>query len=427
MLLCYNYTIRLVVDFVKKNNKQVNKTKSFIWNSIGMITSSIISFILLIFVTRINGIDNSGIFSYLFSLSFIVFTFITYGGRIYQISDYNDEYNYDDYYSTRYITTLIGLAFSIIYVVVFNYSIENIVILFSLLGVKILDCFSDVIYGTLQKNDRLDIVGKSLTFKAVFSTIGFIGTNYIFKSMLISTIVFFIINLVIFIIYDLFNEKKYSIHCKKITKKSKQLIIQTRYIVMCAFISTILANVPRFIGKTCVTDTELGYIGILIMIPTVLSLAGQLIIQPSLIDLTNFYNKHDKKSFINEIKKSFMYVLFIAIICVICSYFFGVPVLEMLYNVDFSKYKFIFITLIIGGIFNVVSFIIMILLNIFRKLKIQLYAYIIILILSVLITKISFNIFGYYGIYYGFLIYMYVEMIVFIGIFIYFWRKPWRK
>ena len=46
-----------------------NIKKNFIWNMIGSVVNSFTSLIFLIIVTRINGVEQAGIFTFAFSIS----------------------------------------------------------------------------------------------------------------------------------------------------------------------------------------------------------------------------------------------------------------------------------------------------------------------------------------------------------------------
>ena len=70
---------------------------------------------------------------------------------------------------------------------------------------KALEAFSDVLYGILQKNDRLEIVGKSFFMKALFSVILFFIIDYITKNMITSTISIILVNIIILIVFDFNN------------------------------------------------------------------------------------------------------------------------------------------------------------------------------------------------------------------------------
>ena len=48
-----------------------NIKKDYLWNSLGSLLQSAISPVLLIIITRLNGIDDSGLFSFALSLSVV--------------------------------------------------------------------------------------------------------------------------------------------------------------------------------------------------------------------------------------------------------------------------------------------------------------------------------------------------------------------
>lgn len=358
--------------------------KSIIWNTLGMSFSSTISLILLIVVTRINGIENSGTFSFLFSFCLIIYTITLYGGRVYQVSDYKNQYKYNEYYSLKIVTSILSAIVLFTYLYIYKYSIDAIVISFLLLFVKMLDAFSDTIYGTFQKNGRLDLVGKSLTLRTVVSVLVFIIADYITKDIVFSVFLYSVSNLLIFILYDKYNEKKFEKQKLVFNKQIFQLMLSTKYIFLNNFITNILMNIPRFVVRSVYTTEELGYFGILIMIPTVLSLFGQFIVQPILISLTNAYSQKDRETFNKYLYICFKYLYVIVFLCSIAAYFLGPQVLKIMYGVDFEYYRVSLLFLIIGGAFNVLSYVISTALNVFRKMFFQTMVYIITLVISAL-------------------------------------------
>ena len=80
-------------------NKELKK--DFIWNTIGSLVHAFNSLFFLIIVTRINGIENAGIFSYGFVISGIFLTASAFCGRNYQITDADNEFDNNTYKSFR--------------------------------------------------------------------------------------------------------------------------------------------------------------------------------------------------------------------------------------------------------------------------------------------------------------------------------------
>ena len=63
--------------------------KDFFWNTLGSLVSGFVVFILTVFITRFNGVHESGEFGFAFSLAAIFSAIAYYGGRNYQVTDVN--------------------------------------------------------------------------------------------------------------------------------------------------------------------------------------------------------------------------------------------------------------------------------------------------------------------------------------------------
>ena len=149
------------------------KIKQYLWNTIGVSINSFISLLYLIIVTRFNGLNHVGVFSFVFSFSLIIYAITSFGGRIYQVSDV-DEFETTHYFSFRFISSLVGIIIALLYIILFD-SFDNrfLLIVFWLL-IRIIESFSDVIYGIFQRHHRIDLVGKSLVIKNVINLLVFL-------------------------------------------------------------------------------------------------------------------------------------------------------------------------------------------------------------------------------------------------------------
>ena len=64
-----------------------NIKKNFLWNMIGSVVNSFTSLFFLIIVTRINGIEQAGIFTFAFSLACLFQVVSNYSGRTFQVTN----------------------------------------------------------------------------------------------------------------------------------------------------------------------------------------------------------------------------------------------------------------------------------------------------------------------------------------------------
>ena len=90
--------------------------KNFIWNSLGSTIYSFTSLFFMIIVTRINGVNEAGIFTFAFANACFLQVIGTYAGRTYQVTENNKNITDNDYVYNRIISSvfmiLIGILFS---------------------------------------------------------------------------------------------------------------------------------------------------------------------------------------------------------------------------------------------------------------------------------------------------------------------------
>jgi O-antigen/teichoic acid export membrane protein len=104
-------------------------------------------------------------------------------------------------------------------------------------------------------------------------------------------------------------------------------------------------------------------------------------------------------------------------ICILAAYFLGPQVLKLLYNIEFKNYKMAMIYLIIGGTFNVLSYVISTTLNIFRKTLAQTIIYCSTFIISIVLFYIfTIN----FAIEMVFIVFAIVMLIQFIMLYVYY-------
>ena len=103
--------------------------KNFIWNTIGSTLASFSSVFLLIIITRINGIEEAGIFTITFATASIFYIVAIYSGRNCQITDVEGKIKDKEYIISRVITCFIMAIIVFFYVLIKNYDTHKSAIL----------------------------------------------------------------------------------------------------------------------------------------------------------------------------------------------------------------------------------------------------------------------------------------------------------
>ena len=138
--------------------------KNFIWNIIGPTFNAFSSLIFLIIVTRLNGIDDAGVFTYCYATACLFYSIAVYIGRPYQVTDSSNLTDSDFIYN-RLFTILVTLIIITGFGFIKQYDINKIVVLILLSIFRSIDALSESFYAIMQKNNHFIRLGlKSLSF-----------------------------------------------------------------------------------------------------------------------------------------------------------------------------------------------------------------------------------------------------------------------
>ena len=162
-----------------------------------------------------------------------------------------------------------------------------------------------------------------------------------------------------------------------------------------------------------VSDATLQNIyGIILMPGTVLSLCAQYIINPYIVPLTDLFKRKKYNEFRRTLLKIIAVICFLGILCIIGAYILGIPVLNLIYGIELSKYKTDLLIIILGSIFVALIAVISSGLTILNKNYIQMYIYIFSSILSTVLGIVLINQFKVLGASLTYLIVMFVQFII---------------
>ena len=329
--------------------------KNFIWNIIGSTFSSCLSLFFLIIVTRINGIEEAGIFTFAFSTACLFYIIGIYSGRVYQVTDNDKNLSDCDYIFSRVFSCILMILFALIFCIVQKYDTHKFLIIIGLVLFKVCEAFSESLYAIIQEKNQLYKVGKSLLLKALFCLLFFIIIDYITKNLIISILSLIIINMIFILIYDFRNIKMLGFHLDKINFGNILIILKRGFCAFAfAFLTQYVINAPRYAIDGNLSNEIQTIFGILIMPATVLVLLGQFLIHPFLIRLKEYWN-NDKSAFLGMTLKLSGSILITGICAVIGAYYLGIPVLSLFYNINLNDYLLELIIIIIGATFYEIS------------------------------------------------------------------------
>ena len=382
---------------MKTENKKF--AKDFIWNTFGTGLNSFNSLFYLIIVTRINGMNDAGIFSIAYSTALILYTIGLYSGRLCQVTDTENKVKDKDYILNRVITCVLMIILGAGFLVVKQYQTYKTTVFILLCIFKATEAFSEIIYGIMQKNDLLYRVGQSLTIKSLIGIILFLIIDLGTHDLILACISMIIVNISTIIFFDfILISNKLIDKSSKVDFNNVLMIFKSEFFVFAnSFLGIYVLNAPKYAIDSYLTEELQAIYGYIVMPGTVMVLFAQFVVLPFLNKLKELYAIRDFKNFKAIVRKVKMCVVAFGIFAVLSAYFLGPEVLGIIYGENLKAYR-LDLALIIGSyIFYSISYVNLVVLTTMRNTFSQFIVYIITAIIALVGSKIFVQNFGIHG------------------------------
>lgn len=375
---------------------------SYLWNTIGSFFIAFESVIIMAFMTRAVGLEIAGIFNIAIADANLFLNIGKYGMRSFQASDVQNQFSFEEYQKSRWLTTTIMLVCSIAYVLycslMNNYSSEKTAIIIMTCIYKMPDSIEDIFYGEYQRRGRLDVSGKCLAIRSVSSTfvlaVTLIITKNILLSLVITTIYAFIILILLIKTTIVIGIKA---NVRPDFKQVELLLLHCLPIAAGFFLSYYIGNAPKYAIDACLTDEIQACYGFISMPIFVIGLMNGLIFNPAIYSMSKAWREGKTRKFLNRIIIQIIVIVGITCSSLIAAYLIGIPVLSALFGTDLSAYKLEFMALIIGGGFLAVTGLFTTVLTIVRKQGLLIVGYLLVAGIARLFTRSAVEARGIWG------------------------------
>lgn len=363
--------------------------KAFLWNIVGSMFNSIASFVLLLFVTRICGDYDAGIFSLAFATAQLMLAIGRYGIRAYQATDINETIEFSSYITSRLITCIIMICSSIVYIEISGFSKEKGLVIFLICILKMVDAIEDVFHGLLQQKNKLDIAGKLLAVRNILTILIFIMLLFFTRNLLITCFFTALISIIFCLFINMhFTYRIVQIKFNFSVVPLKKLFIDCFPLFVGTFLSLYIYNAPKYAIDKYMSAEFQTYYGIIFMPAFVINLFSEFIFKPLLTTLAVYWYSKEIKRFNKIIIKLIVLIAIITIVVVIGAYLFGIPVLSLVYGVNLYEFRKELIVLLLGGGFSAGVYLLYNVLTCIRKQISVLLSYLLVSIATTIISPI---------------------------------------
>lgn len=361
--------------------------KVFFWNAAGSFVNAMSSVFLLAVVTRVLGAVQGGIFTIAFALAQQLITVSCFETPTYYVTDAENKIDFSVHFATKIVLYTLSILIAIVIACV-SYAPYKAAVVVLVVAFKGMDSLSALFGGLLQKNEQLDIAGKSLAFRVALSFVLFALSLILFKNLIISSVVCLVFSLIWIILYDgYFSKKIMPLKTKWDFKQMFRLILGCLPMFLGTFMLNYIINQPKFVLDSVLDEIAQNKFGIIFMPSAVICLLGMFIYRPLLTTLTDVWKNKSYNNFIGRFLKISALIVILTGVCTVVARFIGLPFLTLIYGTDISGLETHLCLIILGGGMYALANLIYNGIVIMRHQYAMIIAYIVAYLVSLLITK----------------------------------------
>lgn len=361
---------------------------NILWNTVGNAFYLICQWLLNVVVVRLSGnyID-AGILSLSVSITNIFGTLALFNIRNYQVSDLINRYSQSDYIAHRIITSSFSLIFCILFCVFSNYQKMTAMSIISYMLTRVIEALADVLHGFLQKQWRLDIVGKSGVFRGIAQVLTFSLIYLITGSLPLALFSMFISVTLIFLLYDIratikLGEISFRFQRSCLLSLTKECLPVLGYGLFIGMITPC----ARFFIERYHGEEALGYYGSVSTIAVAVQAVSAYIFAPLNGIISKYYMENNQNGILRISMKIIISLIVFAVLAVIGAVLFGDSILAILFGKSILPYTYLLVPTIISSCLTGLVWFLGMLLIIMRKIKPLIIDVVIGLVLSVVLS-----------------------------------------
>ncbi|WP_449316787.1 lipopolysaccharide biosynthesis protein [Rubneribacter sp.] len=274
----------------------------------------------------------------------IIFASIAlYKIRTFQVSDLDNEYSGQNYIAFRIITIVSAAVFCLMYLTLATNDSTYLSASLLYLLFKADECFSDVLYGIEQRNERMDYIGKSQIIRGIVSLGGFSIPLALTGNLHMALVCMTVCCMLVTLLYDLGHAHLFGPVRPHIALPKAYSLARACFLAMVASLlaNSIVSVVRQYFGIAH-GDEALGIYASVATPAVLVQVAANYLYSPMVGELSRSW-KHDHAA---TFRKKFLKVLSLILLVVgtliaVLSPFGG-ALLEIVYGESIAPHTYLF-------------------------------------------------------------------------------------
>lgn len=346
--------------------------RNMIFNATGTLIYSVCQWLMSVIIVRLSGYADAGVLAVAASVTASPAIVGLFNIRSFQVSDLEGQFSDYVYIRSRMVTNLTSFLVCAVMVFTGGYDFEKVVVIFVYMAYKLIEGYADVYYGIEQKWNRMDYIGISMSVRGVGGILLFVLAFCMTGSLCISVGVMAVFSLTVIVLFDKrIVWKRGTVEKKAYFSDVKRLLMTCFPLAIVAFLNNLSINLPKIFLERYHGAEIMGYYGSVSSPSVVVQLAATTIFAPLVTVLAMAYANGEKKRFLQVLKRYFIIVIALSIMCLIGAYIFGEWALVLLFKEGIRTYAYLLLPIIIVSFFTAVNANLFSVCTLLREIKIQ--------------------------------------------------------
>ncbi len=307
------------------------------------------SFLLVLFVSRTTDVSTVGQFSIALTTAQLLYILGVFGTNSFQMTDFSFQFRFADYFWLKLVTCFAMLVLCVpILLLTEDRQQQSFVLLLTIF--MAINAYAGIIQSMLFRHNRLDLSGQFLFYRHFLSLGAFILIQLLTRNVVLALLVLNVVDVVATWIWGRHYVVCYAEPDRSFDRERlKALFLECLPLFVSVFLMTYLLSVSKYAIQALLDSTAQGYFGILFTPVLIVNLCSQFVFRPALSRYAEELQKPEKSYLGRTLLRHGLLIVLFTLFCCAVLYFFGVPVIHLLYKVDVSAYRWDLVIILLGG------------------------------------------------------------------------------
>jgi O-antigen/teichoic acid export membrane protein len=329
---------------------------NFVWTLAGNVVFAASQWTIIAMIAKLGTSEMVGQYVLGLAVGAPVFLLLNMQLRSVQVTDAHSRYDFEDYFSLRLITVIVGAGIIIVFSVISSYGHSTLMVIIALTAAKVSESLSDISYGHFQKKERMDWIATSLMLRGLLGAATIVCILWLTNHLDWATFGLAVTWILILLFYDrkqLLSSEGRVVFPPRL-ENSLRLTRTAAPLGIVMLLISLNVNLPRYFVEYYWNAEQLGYFGAISYVAVAASTIVYALGQASSARLA-LYGVEKRAKFVALISRLLAFSIAIGLFGVAVAVLWGQQLLSALYSPDYSRYYIPFRWIMVGTAFEYIA------------------------------------------------------------------------